>query len=273
MSFGPRVPGTEAHSQCAVWLKNKLTDIGLDARIEPFSAKRYDGLTLEGKNIIGVLNPSAKDRVFVCAHWDSRFQSDYDTEDKSSPVMGADDGASGVGVAMEIARTLANEPEFDLGLDIIFFDAEDQGQNDGDVNSWGIGAQKWSNRNKSSYRPKFGILLDMVGAENARFYQEKYSMQTAPNVVYKVWRTAENLGYGNVFVKQEGRGVVDDHYFINRNAGWPVADIIHTNNEPGTGFGKHWHTQHDDMDVISKNTLKVVGRVVVATLCQVDQGK
>ncbi len=273
VSFGPRVPGTAAHGQCADWLQNKLKKIGLESRIETFSAKRFDGVDLEGKNVVGVLNPKAKERVFVCAHWDSRFQSDYDTVDKTSPVMGADDGASGVGVAIEIARTLANEPGFNMGLDIIFFDAEDQGQNDGDVNSWGIGAQKWSNRNKGSYRPKYGILLDMVGAEGARFYQEKYSVQTAPNVVYKIWRTAENLGYGNLFIKQEGRGVVDDHYFINRNTGWPVVDIIHTNNEPGTGFGKHWHTQHDDMDVIDKNILKAVGRVVVKTLCQEDQGR
>ena len=158
-------------------------------------------------------------------------------------------------------------------VDMVPVYLRDQGKNDGEINSWGIGAQKWSNKNKGSYRPKYGILLDMVGARDARFYQEGFSLQSAPNLVYKVWKTAENLGYGDVFVKQQGRGVVDDHYFINKNAGWPVVDIIHTNQGQGTGFGAHWHTHDDDLDIIEKSVLKKVGRVVLTTLCQTDQGK
>lgn len=273
LSFGPRVPGEPGHAACAEWLKNKLTDFGLEAHIEEFSAKRYDGLAMDGKNIVASLNPGARKRVFVSAHWDTRFKADHDESDKEKAIPGADDGASGVAVALEVARALSNTGDFNMGLDIILFDAEDQGNDNGDVKSWGIGAQRWSNRNKSTYDPAYGILLDMVGARGARFYQEGYSLQSAPQVVYKIWKVAEDLGYGHMFVGQKGRAVVDDHYFINQNTGWPVADIIHTKQSGKTGFGEHWHTHGDDIDVIDRNTLKAVGRVVLHVLCYEDQGR
>jgi len=142
VDFGPRVPGTEAHSNCANWLKVKLANFGLEAKIQTFTAKRYDGLEMKGKNVLGRLNPSAKNRIFISAHWDSRFHADHDDERKNEPILGADDGASGVGVCLEIARILAAEPEFKMGLDVVLFDLEDQGEDGGeDTDSWGIGSQ------------------------------------------------------------------------------------------------------------------------------------
>lgn len=274
VAFGPRVPGMESHAKCADWLEEKLASFGIATEVQAFEAKRFDGVPISGKNIIGKINPDAKKRVFLCAHWDSRFKADYDDEDKESPIAGADDGASGVGLAMEVARVLQASKDFKMGLDIVFFDAEDQGNDDGAPESWGIGAQRWSNAYKSGYNPRYGILLDMVGAKDAVFFRERYSMQTAPNVVFKIWKIAEDLGYSDLFRQQDGRGVVDDHYFINQNAGWPVADIIHTKQTTnGTGFGEHWHTHDDDMDVIDKNTLKRVGKVIIHTLCREDQGR
>lgn len=274
VAFGPRVPGMEGHAQCAEWLTAKLKQFGWNTRQETFTANRYDGLPMNGINVVGQLNPSAKQRIFLCAHWDSRFQADYDKDRPKDPILGADDGASGVGVILEIARILAAVDDFKMGVDVVFFDAEDQGNDGGnDTDSWGIGAQKWSNKNKGSYRPDYGILLDMVGAKEARFYQERYSMQSAPQVVYKVWKIADQLGYSGIFLQQEGRGVVDDHFFINRNAGWPVIDIIHTDNVGANGFGDHWHTHGDDMSVIDKNMLGIVGKVVTTVLCYEDLNK
>ena len=274
VSFGPRVPGTEAQQQCADWLRDKLTSFGLETTQEEFTAKRFDGVDINGINIFGRLNPKAKKRIFISAHWDSRFMADFDTERKDEAIAGADDGASGVGVCMEVARILAQEENFNIGLDVVFFDAEDQGQDGGDnPDSWGIGAQKWSNKHKSSYRPEYGILLDMVGAKDARFFRERFSMQSAPQVVFKIWKVAGQMGYDHVFINQDGRGVVDDHYFINRNAGWPVADIIHTKSGGETGFGSHWHTHNDDMEVIDPNMLSIVGKVVTQVLVSEDLNK
>ena len=274
VGFGPRVPGSEGHGKCADWLANKLEDFGLKVDRQQFKANRFDGVPLNGVNIMASLNPQAKKRVFISAHWDTRYQADYDKNRPTEAILGADDGASGVGVCLEIARILAATPDFKMGLDVVLFDAEDQGEDGGNnTDSWGIGAQKWSNKMKSNYRPEYGILLDMVGAKGAKFYQERYSVQSAPQIVYKVWKLAEDLGYGNIFLAREGRGVVDDHYFINRNTGWPVIDIIHTDNEGENGFGDHWHTHDDDMDVIDKSTLKVVGKVVTTVLVKEDLGK
>ncbi|MDX1683924.1 MAG: M28 family peptidase [Saprospiraceae bacterium] len=273
VSFGPRVPGTEGHDRCADWLESKLSEFGLNAQIENFKTRRFDGKVINGKNIVASLNPQASKRVFLCAHWDTRYKADYDKLKSTDPILGADDGGSGVGVALEIARVLSQTSEFDMGLDIVLFDAEDQGEEDGNVDSWGLGAQHWSNAHKSQYNPKYGILLDMVGARGAQFFREGYSLQSAPNVVYKIWKVAEDMGYSDLFIPRDGRGVVDDHYFINRNTGWPVVDIIHTNQNKGTGFGSHWHTHDDNLEVIDKNVLKRVGRVVLRVLCYEDQGR
>jgi hypothetical protein len=274
VDFGPRVPGSRSHEQCANWLEHKLESFGLSSVQESFHAVRYDGQKIEGKNIVASLNPKAKKRIFLCAHWDSRFQADHDKDRKNEPILGADDGASGVGVALEVARQLAMVKDFKLGLDIVFFDAEDQGEDGGsNSDSWGLGAQKWSNLHKGDYSPKYGILLDMVGAKDAQFYREDISVKMAPNVVHKIWKTAERLGFGDLFIAQDGRSVIDDHYFIYRNAGWPVADIIHTKQGQGNGFGAHWHTHGDDMTVIDKGTLRKVGKVVLTVLCEEDLGR
>lgn len=273
LSFGPRVPGSEGHEKCANYLAGKLKSYGLNGKLESFSATRFDGQPINGKNVVGSLNPQAKKRVFICAHWDSRFMADYDQEKKDAPILGADDGASGVAVALEVARVLSQSPDFKMGLDVVFFDAEDQGDDEGETDSWGIGAQRWSNKHKANYNPKFGILLDMVGAEDATFFRERFSMQTAPNLVYKIWKTAEQLGYGHVFINQDGRGVVDDHYFIHQNTGWATVDIIHTKNGGNTGFGAHWHTHGDDLSVIDRKMLRTVGRVVLNVLCKEDTGQ
>ena len=166
-----------------------------------------------------------------------------------------------------MARQLDSNPP-DIGVEIILFDAEDQGesgaQND---ESWGLGAQYWSrNMHKGGYKPQYGILVDMVGAKGAEFAKAGYSKHFAPQLLEKVWKLAQDMGYGNYFVSINGAGVTDDHYFVNTITGIPMIDIINQVGNPEGNFGAHWHTQQDDIGIIDKRTLKAVGQVLLAVV-------
>ena len=280
VAFGPRVPNTTAHQECKNWLVQKLEGFGAKVIEQNFEAKAYTGTVLKGVNIIGQFNPAAKKRIMLNAHWDSRHIADskLSTERRNEPILGADDGGSGVAVLLEVARQLQANP-IDMGVDIIFFDAEDYGEHKEEaaatqeaemrsMETWCLGSQYWSkNLHVSGYKPKFGILLDMVGAQNARFPKEGFSMQIAPALVDKIWKLAKAMGYGNFFVDEQlSGGITDDHYFVARNTGIPIIDIIHVSNKDGQTFGDHWHTQNDNMNIIDKRTLKVVGQVVLAVV-------
>jgi Zn-dependent M28 family amino/carboxypeptidase len=274
VDFGSRVPNTEAHRKCAAWLAGEFKRQGLTVIEQKFQAPHFKGGTFNGINIIGQYKPENQRRVLLAAHWDSRFQADQDTKDQNKPILGADDGGSGVGVLLEIARLLEEQP-LDIGVDFVLFDAEDQGDDsdDGQDNSktWCLGAQHWSkNLHKPGYMPLFGILLDMVGGANPRFQKEAVSMQAAPAVVEKVWSTAASLGYSNVFVPERGAAVTDDHYFVVLNARIPMIDVI--SKPGGVRFVPHWHTHDDNMKAIDKNTLRIVGEVVTAVVYRTGNG-
>ncbi len=267
VDFGPRMPGTDAHKQCADWMAETLEKYGAKVYRQEFEANFYFGKSADAINIIGAINPEKKRRVLLCAHWDSRFQADQDTDRKKEAILGADDGGSGVAVLLEIARIIQQNP-IDLGVYIILFDAEDQG-NDSDGQedtslTWCLGSQYWAkNKHVPGYGALYGILLDMVGSKGARFGREAYSMQYAPDVMNKVWKTAQDMGYGNFFVDENVGGITDDHVFVNQG-GVKTIDIINRTKE-GT-FGKYWHTHDDDMGVISKRSLGAVGNVVLNVL-------
>lgn len=274
LEFGPRVPGTEAHRACRDYFVEKMNSFGAEVEVQEFNARLFGSGSVRCYNIVARFNPSNRKRVLLAAHWDSRHIADHDPDEskRDQPVPGADDGASGVGVLMEIARLLGENP-IDLGVDIVFFDAEDQGDDGGrNPESWGVGAQRWSQQiNRSSGpKPQYGILLDMVGAANPRFGREGFSVRFAPEVLDKVWNVAQQLGYGRYFVNQPVDGVVDDHYFVNTIARIPMINII--NRPPGTrtGFVPHWHTVSDDLSVISKSTLHAVGHTVIEVLFRED---
>lgn len=276
VDFGPRVPNSEAHRKCAAWLASEFKRHGLEVIEQKFQAPHFKGGTFDGVNIIGQYKPENPRRVLFAAHWDSRFQADQDTKDRNKPILGADDGGSGVGVLLEMARLLAQQP-VDIGVDFVLFDLEDQGDDsdDGKDNSktWCLGAQHWSkNLHKPGYMPLYGILLDMVGGANPKFQKEAISMQAAPTIVEKVWSTAAALGYSNVFVPEAGNAVTDDHYFVVMNARIPMIDIISRPGGTKTGFVPHWHTHDDNMDAIDKNTLRIVGEVVTTVLYRTAGG-
>ncbi|MCP9234434.1 M28 family peptidase [Lewinella sp. JB7] len=266
VNFGPRIVNSDAHRQTKAWLVDRLEAFGAQVVEQDFTAEAYDGTELRATNIIACYAPQLSDRILLAAHWDTRPFADSELEtDPNAVVNGADDGASGVGVLLEVARQLGlNTP--DIGVDIVLLDAEDYGEaNGGNRNSWGLGAQYYS-RNVPQPKPRFGILLDMVGGRDANFAVEGYSEKYAPEVVRKVWRLADGMGYGNYFVNERGGAITDDHYFLNTIAGIPTIDIINHRKDTKSGFVEHWHTGNDNMDVIDKRTLRAAGQVVLATI-------
>jgi glutaminyl-peptide cyclotransferase len=276
LAFGTREPGSPGHDACRQWMVDQLGDFGMEVIEQTFKAKMLNGNTYQATNVIGRYNPAHPRRILLSAHWDTRAIADYDPDEalRQKPFAGADDGASGVAVLMEIARLLQEYP-IDIGVDIVLFDAEDQGVDSGrDPLSWCQGAQHWGrNPHVAGYKAQFGIHLDMVGARNPRFAKEGYSRQYAPQILDKVWALAQGMGYGMFFVNDTAPPVTDDHYFINEYARIPTINIINKPLGSSTGFGPHWHTHGDDLDIIDPRTLKAVGQVVTAVIYNTYMGR
>lgn len=265
VAFGPRVSGTDAQKKCADYLKQKLEQFGAKVQVQEGTVTVYDGSKKPMYNIMGSFNPQAERRLLLLAHWDSRPFADQGTVDTEKPIDGANDGASGVGVLLEIARQLqAKKPE--IGVDILFVDVEDYGKPEVQ-DSYALGTQFWAKQAKNSgYTASNGILLDMVGAGDAYFTFEGYSVQYAGDFLKMVWGIAHQLGHGSYFSYTPTDMITDDHYYVNTIAGVPTIDIIHKDMGSATGFWKHWHTQEDRLDKIDKKTLQVVGETVLATV-------
>jgi len=273
VSFGYRVPNTVAHVRCGDYLVASLKKFGCEVIEQDFQAKAFNGTMLKSRNIIGTINPAATKRIILAAHWDSRPFAEKDSLKKDTPIDGANDGASGVGVILEIMRTIntaATKPT--VGIDVIFFDSEDYGHSEGmpgegSSDTWCLGSQYWSkNKHKANYAAYYGILLDMVGAKGAAFAMEGTSMSFAPDVMTNVWNTAAQEGYSQYFIYNKVNGITDDHSYVNNIAKIPMIDIIEYNDEAQSYFGWYHHTQNDNMEVIDKNTLKAVGQTVLQVL-------
>ncbi len=271
IDFGPRVPNSKGHLQCAHYLFQLLSQYCDTAYIEHFNATAYDQTILKSQNIIGSFLPQASKRILLGAHWDSRPVADHDPNPNNhhKPIDGANDGASGIAVLLEIARQLQiNKPA--VGIDIVLFDAEDYGtpasENlEGDW--WGLGSQYWAKKAyKNGYKADYGILLDMVGAKNATFYHEGFSSRYAPEIISKVWGMAYQLGYGQYFFNEPAHPITDDHYYVNKYAYIKMIDIIHQDKQSNTGFPAFWHTLDDNISIIDKNTLAAVGTTVLAVI-------
>lgn len=286
LEFGARVPGTDEHKACGDWLTNELMRHGAQVKSQYGSMINYEGKSQTIRNVVAFVEGNTQDAILLCAHWDSRPWCDEEEfyEDRFEPVMGANDGASGVGVILEIVRQvsiLKSNGEFVPSLQVVFFDCEDMGtpshytglQRD---DTWCLGSQYWAEDykqlrlNSSSSIPaiQYGILLDMVGDPSATFPKEYYSVMYANSVLERVWRVAAKLGYGRYFVQQGTYyPITDDHYYVNTIAGIPCIDIIDYKMNTETGFPEWWHTQHDDIQNINKQTLQAVGETVLTTIC------
>ena len=271
VSFGPRVISSTPWKNCAIWLEKKFKTYTPNVIVQEAPITTYDGKKHTLKNIIASFSPEKNNRIALFAHWDSRHIADHDTKNQDAPILGANDGGSGVGVLLELARQFSIKNPT-IGVDIILFDAEDYGQPEDSKfpimqDSWCLGSQHWSkNPHKPNYYARYGILLDMVGAKNATFRKEEISSYYAPNILEKVWRKANQLGYGNHFVFENAKQIVDDHLYVNQITGIPTIDIIEYDPATESNFNKHWHTHKDDMDNIDKNTLNAVGQTLLEVI-------
>ena len=277
--FGPRVMNSEAHERCAQWIAQKFQQYGYEVTLQKADLKGYDGTILKSTNIIATApskDSEDKTRLLLCAHWDSRPWADNDPDSANwhKPVMAANDGASGVGVMLELARLLQTHDSLNVAVDFVCFDAEDWGApqwtNKNDADSWALGAQYWAasfNAQSSTPNYQYAILLDMVGGQGAKFYHEAFSLDHARPIVEKVWQAAAAAGYGSFFPSQTGGYVTDDHVPVNEVAHIPCIDIInHYPDCPQSSFGPTWHTIYDDMPHLDKNTLQAVGQTLVQVL-------
>ncbi|MCS7188316.1 MAG: M28 family peptidase [Bacteroidia bacterium] len=261
LGFGARIPGTPAHQACGDWLIAELQRRG--ARVYEQKGA-YKGTPI--RNIIGSFgSDTARPRVLLSAHWDSRPWADKDPQSPTMPVPGANDGASGVAVLLEVARHLAQAP-LAYPVDIIFWDAEDMGREEVE-DSYCLGSQYWLT-NPQPHLPAayaWGIHLDMVGGRQAVFPQEGHSRQYAPLIVERLWGVARELGYERVFVALPGEPITDDPYYLSSKGGIPMVNIIQRD-PMGRGFFPEWHTVQDDIPVIDRSTLQAVGETLIAFL-------
>jgi len=255
VNFGPRIPGTEGHRRCADWLAAELNKHTSTVRRQTFyhvntSAGTPD--TLHLFNLIASFQPDNPRRIAICAHWDTRPWADEepDSSKRTQPVPGANDGASGVAVCLELARLLGAAPP-PFGVDLILFDAEDQGPR-GRTDEYLIGS-RWFASQARSYRPVALFLLDMVGDARLNISIEAYSDSLAPGLVDLVWGAADSLGLSG-FVDTVGHHVIDDHLPFLLN-GIPAIDLIDFDYP-------EWHTVSDTPDKVSAESLNQVGRLM-----------
>ena len=280
-SFGPRTMNSEAHERCGEWIISKFNEYGCKVKTQKADLKGYDGTILRATNIMASFHPESKERIMLCAHWDSRPWADNDPDEANhkTPVMAANDGASGVAVMLEIARLLNEEQDSlntphlcNIGIDFVCFDAEDWGtpqwaEYHGDGDPWALGAQFFAAHLPEGYSARYAILLDMVGGEGAQFHKEGVSQMYAPDIVSKVWAAAKTVGYGGYFPDSEGGSVTDDHVPLNQVANIRAIDIIPFYPDcKQSSFGPTWHTISDTMAHIDKNTLKAVGQTIIQVL-------
>ncbi len=269
LAFGPRVPESPAHEKCAAYITAKMKSWCKDVIVQKCRMEAYNGKMLEGKNIIASWKPELKNRIILCTHWESRPWADHDPDPKNwrKPVEAANDGASGVGVLMEVARQFSmKEPS--IGVDLVLFDLEDYGPPQdskiSDEKWWGLGSQYWAqNPHKQGYSARYGILLDMVGAPGATFMLEGFSQQYAADIQKKVWDDANRIGFSSYFLYEKGGLVTDDHIFMMKYLNIPVVDLIHLDKTTESGFYPYWHTTHDNLASIDANTLKAVGQTML----------
>jgi hypothetical protein len=258
--FGPRVPGTPAAQRGGDWIIEQMRSRADTVVVQSWTHVTTDGKQLPMRNILARYNPGAKDRILYVTHWDSRPVSDQaeNLGDRQLPVPGANDGASGVGLFVALGDALKKTPPT-FGVDLLFVDGEDWGVFDDKLADVLIGSTYFAkNLPDSAYRPIFGVVWDMIGDADLRILKEGYSVQGAPEVVDRVWRTAAELGHDDVFVNEDLGGITDDHVPLLR-AGLRVIDVLDID------YPYH-HRPTDTMDKISARSLSIVGEVAEALL-------
>lgn len=273
LKYGPRVPNSLAQKNCSNYLANELNKYADKTELQNFSLN-VSGTKLDLVNIIGRFNPDSKKRILLCAHWDSRPWADMEKDESKHkmPIPGANDGASGVGILLDIARIL-KENKINYGVDIVFFDGEDYGDKEA-IENYCLGAKYFSNSVQNSNLYAFGILLDMVGDPKAVFKQETNSINSASEITSQLWDIATKLN-ATCFKNSQGGEIIDDHLPLNQ-IGIKTVDIIDAGligHDPNDKARQYWHTLDDNIDKISKETLQQVGNVLVKLIYSIEFDK
>lgn len=256
VKFGPRAPNSEAHAECLKYLQHKFSLHADSVHLQNFNVPGYNGTLLRLTNIMAHFNVKSKVRILLTAHWDSRPRADHQPGGPvDKPIPGADDGASGVAVLLEMARDFKEDPP-PVGVDIILWDGEDYGR-EGEINYYCLGSKYWAATKPFSYQPLFAINLDMIGQKNLSIPKEGYSMEYAPDVVDLVWNTAAEMGVTQ-FADSTGGAIYDDQLQLD-NIGMKAIDLIDFNY-------KYWHTLEDTPDKCSPESLSAVGRVLLEVI-------
>jgi len=273
-NFGPRITGSKESSKCAQYIMDKFRGFGAKIFLHESKVVIYDGTRLNCSNIMASLNPDNPDRILICSHWDSRPWADNDPNPKNhkKPVLAANDGASGVGIMLELCRILQQQP-ISTGIDFVCFDAEDMGtprwaedENERE-DTWCLGSRNWAQwANEHNYTARYGILLDMVGGRGNTFARELVSMQYAAPVVELIWRLAHQIGYGHYFPMKDGGYLIDDHVNVNKICNIPCLDIIPYYEDGPSSFGPTWHTVDDTPENIDPFVLEAVGQTITQLL-------
>jgi len=241
VSLGPRIPGSDAHAQVITYISSQMKNVGWQVQLQTGEFNQQP-LT----NIIASKS-SLPPKIILAAHYDSRLIADQDQSQilQKEPVLGANDGASGVAVLLELARVLPEETAQSVW--IVFFDAEDQGRIPGW--DWIQGSRYFVNN--LEFTPQAVVIVDMVGDADLKLPLEKTS---TPELANEIWTVAENAGFGDYFLKEPGYAILDDHTpFLEK--GIPAVDIIDFDYP-------HWHTSQDTLDKVSSNSLYVVGETL-----------
>jgi glutaminyl-peptide cyclotransferase len=265
--FGPKIPGTPAHQKAGDWLVKELKSLGLTVHEQKGTAVTFDKKKIPIRNVIAQINPAAKTRYLLSAHWDNRPFADQDSaKNAKKPVPGVNDGGSGVAVLLSIAKAVSSDkkqPEF--GIDFAFWDAEDWGNPHGEANTYCLGSQLWAkNPVPAGYTAKFGINYDMVGRIGSLFPGEGYSIHKAAHVVKGLREAAAVVGAQELFPDYSVGKITDDHVFVMEGTGIPMADLIYM--DPDGRFPPEWHTIDDTSKVISRDVLKGVAQTTVQLL-------
>jgi len=260
LAFGPRVPNTEGHRRAGDWIEAQLRTRADSVEVQAFQHVTAAGDTLQLRNFIGRFLPDAMDRVVYLAHWDTRPHADRSANvgQQRLPVPGANDGASGVALLLAVADALREAPPA-YGVDLVFVDGEDFG----DFSADGrpdvlIGSRHYASTLDAGHLPLYAVVWDMIGDRDLQIYREGYSLSAAPEIVERVWRTADELGYGRVFLANPVLSVVDDHIPLQER-GIRAIDVIDFEYPS-------WHTTDDTLDKVSAESLQIVGEVALALI-------
>ena len=263
LAFGPRIPGSAGHRKTGDWIVQTMRPLADTVIEQRWNHVTVHGDTLPLRNILARYKPALKERILYLTHWDTRPVADASPilADQHKPLPGANDGASGVAMFIALAEVLKKTPP-QYGVDLLFVDGEDYGNfaRDQDVL---IGSKYFADHLPSpDYRPLYGVLWDMIGDADLRIFQEVNSIQSAPEIVARVWQTAEDLGYKKYFVPQAGSPVTDDHIPLIKK-GLRVIDVIDIDYVEQNGPKDYHHTIYDTIDKLSAHSLQVVGDVAV----------